>query len=180
VEEKQIALIGSVEVTKKDLLKDYMWNRLLEDKKEVIHKGILNGELKPLNTNGVHHLDYRQESKAQLLTPNKQAIELEMSINEMKQKYLKSINSVEIEIKNYSKKKHYKIDWLTDINNSSINLKSKILNIIDKGKQIEEEADMKLKVMRAGGLEGDLDLGEHSVDMLLNSIKTKLSVLKQL
>ena len=81
---------------------------------------------------------------------------------------------------NYSKKKQLNTDWLKDINNSNLDIQSKILHIIDRGKQIEEKADMKLKIMRAGGSEGDLNLGEHGVDMLLHSIKAKISVLKQL
>lgn len=70
-------------------------------------------------------------------------------------------------------------DWKKEIMGTSMSRREKIRAIIEQGKIIEEQASMKEERMLAGGLEGDLSLGEYGSDILIGSIKAKIAILEQ-
>eukprot|EP00826_Nyctotherus_ovalis_P039794 TRINITY_DN3849_c0_g1_i3.p1 TRINITY_DN3849_c0_g1~~TRINITY_DN3849_c0_g1_i3.p1 ORF type:complete len:301 (+),score=77.86 TRINITY_DN3849_c0_g1_i3:510-1412(+) len=78
-----------------------------------------------------------------------------------------------------AKRKIPSYNWKKEIMSTSMNKREKISAIIERGKIIEEQANMKEERMLAGGLEGDLTLGEYGSDILIRSIKAKIAILEQ-
>lgn len=86
---------------------------------------------------------------------------------------------VEITKKLKEQRKIPRYNWKKMIMSSSLSIREKVNAVIEQGKIIERQANMKEERMLAGGLEGDLSLGEYGSEILLNSIKAKLAILEQ-
>ena len=88
-------------------------------------------------------------------------------------------HSMNIRTRLENKRKLPSYNWKKEIMSSNMSKREKINEIIKRGKIIESQAAMKEERMLAGGLEGDLSLGEYGSNILLSSIKAKLDILDQ-
>jgi len=76
------------------------------------------------------------------------------------------------------KRRYNQYRLIQEVNDLNLDWKGKIIQIMAKGKLVERQADRSRQLMRIGGFEGDLDIGEYGSDMLLESVKAKVSVLE--
>ena len=70
--------------------------------------------------------------------------------------------------------------WKNEIMKQNINKRSCLDDILKEGKVIMNQATRKHEIMHAGGLDGDLDMGEYGEDLLLSSVKAKIAILEKL
>ena len=155
----------------------YKWKLKLEEneadkKEEAINQNLIR---KPKKIN------LQPITRTSTQIPEKKPDYLQEIINkkEEKKRVMSSIerdSNYEIDDINKKSKK-----WEKEINNKSGSLIENINNVQEKAKIIDQEADLKEKLLHVnGGIENNPELGRKVSNLLIDSIQAKINILKKM
>ena len=156
----------------------YKWKLKLEEneadkKEEAINQNLIR---KPKKIN------LQPITRTSTQIPEKKPDYLQEIINKKEEKK-RVMSSMERENSNYEiddiNKKSKK--WEKEINNKSGSLIENINNVQEKAKIIDQEADLKEKLLHVnGGIENNPELGRKVSNLLIDSIQAKINILKKM
>ena len=156
----------------------YKWKLKLEEneadkKEEAINQNLIR---KPKKIN------LQPITRTSTQIPEKKPDYLQEIINKKEEKK-RVMSSKERENSNYEidniNKKSKK--WEKEINNKSGSLIENINNVQEKAKIIDQEADLKEKLLHVnGGIENNPELGRKVSNLLIDSIQAKINILKKM
>ena len=156
----------------------YKWKLKLEEneadkKEEAINQNLIR---KPKKIN------LQPITRTSTQIPEKKPDYLQKIINKKEEKK-RVMSSKERENSNYEiddiNKKSKK--WEKEINNKSGSLIENINNVQEKAKIIDQEADLKEKLLHVnGGIENNPELGRKVSNLLIDSIQAKINILKKM
>ena len=156
----------------------YKWKLKLEEneadkKEEAINQNLIR---KPKKIN------LQPITRTSTQIPEKKPDYLQEIINKKEEKK-RVMSSIERENSNYEiddiNKKSKK--WEKEINNKSGSLIENINNVQEKAKIIDQEADLKEKLLHVnGGIENNPELGRKVSNLLIDSIQAKINILKKM